>query len=174
MTAFSRIRRPAGRFARSGLVRFVRRVLSFLLRRVAYRRGRVGRIRAGDHFLGKSARKLPIVVVFAQDLDEGDAERLASEVESAQISARSFRPLFVIDTAEFAPFRQRGYVVERVMPKGELAAANPHDDHELYIKSRLEMIVHRYGTSLTVAVGRDELDQARGTLARELVKVATG
>jgi hypothetical protein len=107
-------------------------------------------IRPGRHLAGGAARNLPTIVIVAQGLGDGDAEKLAGDIEQIQISTRSFRPLFVIDNADFAPFRQRGYVVERVMPADELAAVNPGDDHGEYVRSRIAAITRIYRAASVV------------------------
>jgi hypothetical protein len=107
-------------------------------------------IRSGKHLAAAERRKLPIVVIVAQGLGDGDAEKLARQIEEMQLFTRSFRPLFVIDSAEFAPFRQRGYVVERVMPADELAAVNPGDDHGEYVRSRIAAITRIYRAASVV------------------------
>jgi hypothetical protein len=123
-------------------------------------------IRAGQHFLKGSARKLPIVVIVATSLRSGEAESLAREVERAQIVTGTFRPLFVIDTAEFGPFRRRGYVVERVMPPEELAAANPGDAHGDYLFERISSIVRTYGATSVVPVAAGSAHALDGSLLR--------
>lgn len=124
------------------------------------------RIRAGRHFTDRRARRLPIVVIVAAGLSDGAAEDLAREVERTQLSTRSFRPLFVIDSADFAPFRRRGYVVERVMPAGELAAVNPGDDYDEYLYSRVSAIARLYQVASVVPVPSGSLDNLRGSLIR--------
>lgn len=124
------------------------------------------RIRAGRHFTDSRARRLPIVVIVALGLADGAAEDLAQGVERTQLSTRSFRPLFVIDSTEFAPFRRRGYVVERVMPADELAAVNPGDDYDEYLYSRVSTIARMYRVASVVPVLPGSLDDLRGSLIR--------
>lgn len=122
--------------------------------------------RPGRYFADDDARNLPIVVVVATGLQPGDAERLAREFERAQLLAGSFRPLFVIDTGEFAPFRSRGYVVERVMRRDELAAANPRDSYGEYLFSRLQSIAHDYGAASIVPLPAGDPGALSGPLTR--------
>jgi hypothetical protein len=124
------------------------------------------RIRAGRHFIDSRARRLPIIVIVASGLGDGAAEDLAQEVERTQLSTRSFRPLFVVDSADFAPFRRRGYVVERVMPVDELAAVNPGDDYDEYLYSRVSAIARLYHVASVVPVPSGSLDNLRGSLIR--------
>lgn len=164
--------RRIGRLAKGALSR-VRRAARLLLPASANVRRPPMRIRAGRRFTDAKARRLPIVVFVAQGLGAGAAEDLAREVELAQLSTRSFRPLFVIDSADFAPFRHRGYVVERVMPAEELAAVNPEDDHGEYVYSRIAAIARGYRAASVVPVPAGSLDAMRGSLLRLVGAVPT-
>lgn len=115
-------------------------------------------IMPGRHLAGDAARTLPIVVIVATGLGNGDAERVARHVEHAQVMTGSFRPLFVIDKADFAPFRHRGFVVERVMRADELAAVNPADSYSEYLFARVRSIARGYGASSVVPLPVDALD----------------
>lgn len=123
-------------------------------------------IRPGKHLTAAEARELPIVVIVAEGLGKGGAEQLAGQIEQIQLSTRSFRPLFVIDNADLAPFRQRGYVVERIMPPAELAAVNPGDDHVEYVRSRLAAISRSYGAAAVVPIPATGADDVRDPLVR--------
>ncbi|NED94085.1 hypothetical protein G1H11_02045 [Phytoactinopolyspora alkaliphila] len=146
-----------------------------LARRVAYavvgldREGTQGTpmgFRPGRYFTDVEARHLPVVVIVVIGF-EGDAtERLAREIESAQMLTGSFRPLFVIDTPHFGPFRSRGFAVERVMRAEELAAANPLDSYGDYLFDRVRSIARDYGASSVVPVPAEAADSMRGLTAR--------
>lgn len=151
------------RIAKSRLSR-VRWTLRSLLPASARGRCLPLRIRAGHHFTDEKARGLPIVVIVAQGLGEGAAEDLAREVGAVQVSTRSFRPLFVIDGADFAPFRQRGYVVERIMRPEGLAAVNPADDYGEYLDTRIAAIARGYRAAAVVHAAPDRLQDLRGAL----------
>jgi hypothetical protein len=120
--------------------------------RAAATEGHVTEFRSGRYFADGGASALPVVAVVATGLREGDAEHVAREFEHAQVMAGSFRPLFVIDNADFAPFRSRGYAVERVMRADELAAANPDDSYGEYVFTRLQSISRDYGVRSVVPV----------------------
>lgn len=102
------------------------------------------KIRAGRYFTDKKARRLPIVILVATGLREEDAEALAREIERAQLMTASFRPVFVIDSADFTPFRRRGYVVERVMPADEFRSIAPTHAYLEYLTTRLETVLREY------------------------------
>lgn len=123
-------------------------------------------LRPGRYFADAEARTLPIVVIVATGLRPGDTELLAQEFERAQLLAGSFRPLFVIDTAEFGPIRSRGYVVERVMRPDELAAVNPRDSYGEYLFTRLSSIVHDYGAASVVPLPPGNPAALSGPLSR--------
>jgi hypothetical protein len=123
-------------------------------------------IRPGRHLTAAEARELPIIIIVAEGLGDGGAEKLAGEIEKIQLSTRSFRPLFVIDNADFAPFRQRGYVVERVMPAAELDAVNPGDDHGEYVRSRVAAISRSYRAASVVPIPATGPDDVRDPLMR--------
>jgi hypothetical protein len=122
--------------------------------------------RPGRYFADDGARRLPVVVIVATGMGEGDAETLAREFEHAQMMTGSFRPLFVIDNADFTPFRSRGFVVERVMRADELRVANPHDSHGEYLFSRLRSITRDYGAVSVVPIPPGAADSLKGTMAR--------
>jgi hypothetical protein len=124
------------------------------------------RIRPGRYFPTGAARRLPIVVVVATGLRDGEAEELAREFEYAQMMTGSFRPLFVIDSGDFAPFRRRGYVVERVMNAQELASLNPRDAYGEYLFSRISTISRGYRAVSVVPYASGSLDVLRGPLLR--------
>lgn len=107
-------------------------------------------IRPGRFFPDGQGRKLPIVVLVATGLQAGDAERLVHEVEIAQMTTGTFRPLFVVDTSELRPFRDRGYAVEHVMTQEGYAAVNPHDSYVEYLFSRTTAICRAYGAHAVV------------------------
>lgn len=132
------------------------------------------RIRAGRHLTSSRARRLAIVVIVASGLGDGAAEDLAQDVERTQLSTRSFRPLFVIDSADFAPFRRRGYVVERVMPAEELAAVNPGDDYDEYLYSRVSAVARIYRAAAVVPIPAGGLDDWRGPLVRLIGAIPGG
>lgn len=123
-------------------------------------------IRPGRTLTGRAARTLPVVVIVATQLGPGDADRIARRVEHAQMMTGSFRPLFVIDNADFAPFRSRGFVVERVMRAEELASFNPDDSHAEYVFSRVRAIARDYGASSVVPLTPDALDSLPQSLTR--------
>ncbi|NEE01445.1 hypothetical protein [Phytoactinopolyspora halotolerans] len=122
--------------------------------------------RPGRYFVQDGARRLPVVVVVATGLTDGEAERIAREFEYAQMMTGSFRPLFVIDSADFAPFRSRGYVVERVMRAHELAVASPGDSYGEYLFSRLRSIASDYGAASIVPLPEGSAATLRGSTAR--------
>ncbi|WP_129662637.1 hypothetical protein [Phytoactinopolyspora endophytica] len=174
-TAAIRARVPGYRVARRVAGRLLRR--SPVAMRVARRLAGTGKagssaggtsmgFRPGRYFVQDGARKLPVVVIVATGLGEGEAEGLAREFEYAQMMTGSFRPLFVIDSADFAPFRGRGYVVERVMRAEELSAASPGDSHSEYIFSRLRSIASDYGASSIVPLPEGTAGALRGPTAR--------
>lgn len=110
------------------------------------------RFRPGRYFDDADARDLPIVVFVATGVSGEEADLLGRQVEHAQMMTGSFRPLFVVDQADFAPFRSRGYVVERVMDAEELARANPFDSHAEYVFGRVRSIARDYGAISVVPV----------------------
>jgi hypothetical protein len=128
--------------------------------------------RPGRYFAGESARRLPVVVIVATGLGEEDTEGLAREIERAQMLAGSFRPLFVVDTAQFSPFRSRGYAVERVMTAGELAAANPLDSYGDYLFDRVRSIARDYSASSVVPIPAESAGAMHGLTARLVGAVA--
>jgi hypothetical protein len=107
-------------------------------------------IHPGRFFAQDKGRQLPVVVVVATGMDVGDAERLAAAVERAQFLTGSFRPLFVVDSAEFAPFRTRGYAVERVMPVAAYAEVSPHDSYAEYLYGRVSSVARGYRAASVV------------------------
>jgi hypothetical protein len=129
-------------------------------------RARPLRIRPGRYFPPGVGRRLPIVVVVATGLRDGEAEELAREFEYAQMMTGSFRPLFVIDSGDFGPFRRRGYVVERVMSEKELAKTNPEDAYGEYLFSRLSTITSAYRAVSVVPFASGSLDILKGPLLR--------
>lgn len=113
-------------------------------------RRRIPRVRPGRFFTDGRGEKLPIVAFVAIGLNPGDAEVLAGAVEGAQVTTAGFRPLMIIDTGEFAPFRARGYVAEHVMPADRYALVNPHDAYSEYLLDRVSAIVKGYGVKSVV------------------------
>lgn len=102
-------------------------------------------IRPGRMFYGDvQGRSLPIVVVVCLGMRQGDAEELAAAVERAQLTTGSFRPLFVVDGGELAPFRTRGYAVEALMDRETYARLNPHDAHTEYVFERVAAVCAAY------------------------------
>lgn len=115
-------------------------------------------IRPGLMFTEVQGRRLPIVVVVCTGTAPGDTERLADTVERAQLTTGTFRPLFVVDSGELAPFRRRSYAVEAVMPEAAYRALNPHDAYSEYLYTRVTDIATAYGTRSVVPLTPDVLD----------------
>lgn len=123
-------------------------------------------IRPGRYFDGVDARALPVVVIVATGLHDGDAERLAHEFERAQMMTGTFRPLFVIDSAELGPFRRRGYAVEHVLRPEELGELCPGDSYSEYLFMRVQSIARRYGASSVVPLPSGAPAALSGPMAR--------
>jgi hypothetical protein len=107
-------------------------------------------IRPGRFFEPGRGRTLPVVVFVATGLAAGDAEVLAREVEAAQFTTGSFRPLFVVDGAEMRPFRSRELAVEHVMPRGQFEVTNPYDSWNEYLFDRVASIARSYRATSVV------------------------
>lgn len=135
------------------------------------RHGRID-IRPGRFFAGDLGRTLPVVALVATGLGPGDTEVLAHEVELAQMTTGSFRPLFVVDSGELAPFRTRSFAVEVLMTPESYEAVNPHDSYDAYLHERVEQIAHGYRVAAVVPLPPGRLDLPRpllrlvGTLPR--------
>lgn len=144
------------------------------VRRAAVRANRAGRtartgpldITPGRYFVPGKGRTLPVVVVVATGLGPGDAERLADAVEHAQMTTAGFRPLFVVDVADFAVFRARGYAVEHVVPEERFALVNPHQAWSDYLFERVRSIAHAYGASAVVPLPPGRPDALPAPLMR--------
>lgn len=101
-------------------------------------------IRPGRFFAPGTGRSLPIVVIVATGLGEGDSELLAREIEHAQFTTGAFRPLVVVDNAELAPLRARDFAVEHLMPQSAFEAVNPYDSWSEYVFDRVASIARSY------------------------------
>lgn len=107
-------------------------------------------IRPGRFFEPGRGRTLPVVVFVATGLSAGDAEVLAREVEAAQFTTGSFRPLFVVDGSEMRPFRSRELAVEHVVPREQFEATNPYDSWNEYLFDRVASIARSYRATSVV------------------------
>jgi len=123
-------------------------------------------IRSGNMHLPGQGSRWPIVVVAALGLAPGDTERLAATVERAQLTSGRFRPLFLVDSGELAPFRSRNYAVETVMAQAMYARVNPQDSYAEYVYERTASIVSAYGARSVVPMSMETLDSMPGTVLR--------
>ncbi len=125
-------------------------------------------IRPGRFFEPGRGRSLPVVVFVATGLAPGDAEVLAREVEAAQFTTGSFRPLFVVDGAEMRPFRAREMAVEHVMPREQFEATNPYDSWNEYLYGRVASIARSYRATSVVPLPPSGV----GSLPPEVLRLA--
>jgi hypothetical protein len=164
----------AGRAYRGAVERVRAMPADSPLRAAALRASRAARprrsgpvdITAGRYFVPGKGRTLPVVVLVATGLGPGDAEILADEVEHAQMTTAGFRPLCVIDSSELAPFRARGFAVERVMPEAAFAQVNPHQSWADYVYERVASIAQGYRAASVVPLPPGRPDALPRTLLR--------
>ncbi|WP_028049438.1 hypothetical protein [Cellulomonas sp. URHD0024] len=123
-------------------------------------------IRSGHMMLPGQGSRWPITVVVAVGCTAGDTERLAAAVERAQLTSGRFRPLFVVDSGELAPFRSRNYAVEVVMPRGTYARVNAQDSYGEYLYERVSQIVSTYGARSVVPVVPSAIEDMSGDVLR--------
>lgn len=102
--------------------------------------------------LEHQGRDWPLVVVVALGLETGSTEIVADAVERAQLTSGRFRPIFLVDSGELGPFRQRSYAVETVMTRSTYARVNPQDSYGDYLADRTLSIVTSYGARSVVPV----------------------
>ncbi len=115
-------------------------------------------IRPGPMFYGDvQGRRLPIVLIVAVGLGGGDTETLARQIELAQLTTGTFRPLFVVDSGELAPFRHRNYAVEAVMTAEAYGRVNPHDAYSEYLYERVSAIADGYRAQAVVPLPIQQL-----------------
>jgi|GEM_PF-4828373 len=84
----------------------------------------------------------------------GDVEEAIEAIEQRQVRSRDFTPVFVTDSSDLAPFRDRGYVVEYV-PASITSRAKANRAERLYLDERLELIKEKWGVRELVDLGRD-------------------
>jgi hypothetical protein len=82
----------------------------------------------------------------------GNVEEAVEAIEKRQVRSRDFTPVFVTDSSDLAPFRDRGYVVEYVPP---LFTSNGKENRaqRQYLRARLELIEAKWGLGNLVDLG---------------------
>lgn len=130
-------------------------------------------IRGGLMTLAAQSRTWPIVVFAALDLSPGDTEVVADAVERAQLTSGRFKPLFLVDSGELAPFRVRNYAVETVMAERMYTLVNPQDSYPEYVYERTESIAAAYGVRAVVPLSIEALRAQPTTYLLRLVGALT-
>lgn len=123
-------------------------------------------LHSGRYLQGRDLAFVPVVGIVAIGLSEEQIDRLLDEVAALQRTARSFRPLLVLDRPAFAAARRHGYVVEVVVPQEHwenhpqgAAVGDPEwVEWPDYLGERLAEIVDRYQLWHLVRAGRQGLD----------------
>lgn len=167
IASFSRAA-ASGRAALAGVLPHAWTVRLVTLRRGLSRtpqRGPVD-IRPGRLFAPGEGRDLPIVVIVATGMEDGDAEPLARAVETAQAMTGSFRPLFVVDGSDLDPFRSRQFAVEHVVPEAEFTDLNPDDSWFEYLFDRVAGIARSYRAQSVVPLPAGAPDAVADHLLR--------
>lgn len=80
-------------------------------------------------------------------------EEAVEAVEQRQVRSRDFSPVFVTDSPDLAPFRDRGYVVEYV-PTSIPSTGKRNRAHRSNLEARLEFIEAKWGLGNLVDLGR--------------------
>lgn len=82
----------------------------------------------------------------------GDVEEAVEAIEQRQVRSRDFTPVFVTDSSDLAPFRDRGYVVEYV-PPSITSNGKRNQAQRQYLRVRLELIEAKWGLGNLVDLG---------------------
>ncbi|HEY9412159.1 MAG TPA: hypothetical protein VIP77_21455 [Jiangellaceae bacterium] len=166
--------RPSGAYyrIRTGLIRAARRIPGMRALARAVLADEVGNARTrllrrggfdqldippGRFFAEGRGRNLPTIALVCTGMAAGDAERVAAAVEQAQYLTGSFRPLFVVDSAELSAFRSRGHAVEHLMSEDDFHGVEPSGSYPEYLTARMTSISRSYGVSGTVPLQPDAL-----------------
>jgi len=81
-----------------------------------------------------------------------NVEEAVEAVEQRQVRSRDFTPVFVTDSPDLAPFRDRGYVVEYVS-SSITSNSRKNRAHRHYLQARLELIETKWDLGNLVDLG---------------------
>ena len=87
-------------------------------------------------------------------MNPDNVEEAVEAIEQRQVRSRDFTPVFVTDSPNLAPFRDRGYVVEYI-PSSITSNGRKNRAHRHYLRARLELIEAKWGLGNLVDLGSD-------------------
>jgi hypothetical protein len=103
------------------------------------------------------ARGRPDVVLFvAWGAGEARLEHLAGRVAELEAILVRMRPVFVVDTSEFAPITARGYAVEYVIPLEEWRLRRAPHEWGAHVTARMAAIAAEHEPGTVVVLEGDE------------------
>jgi hypothetical protein len=82
----------------------------------------------------------------------GNVEEAVEAIEKRQVRSRDFTPVFVTDSPDLAPFRDRGYVVEYI-PPSITSDGKENRAQRQYLRARFELIEAKWGLGNLVDLG---------------------
>lgn len=108
---------------------------------------------AGAAFPEGHGLELPIVVVLALGLEEGQLAAVAGHLQQEQVLSAAFRPVLVVDRPAFGPLRDCGYACEQLLPEERYPALGLGTPWADYVAGHVRRIVATYGARRVVPVG---------------------